>query len=165
MQMMRPKQISIERRRQVYAEITLGSEPRVSFYTMAVLSTIIAVFGLLSNSTAVVIGAMLVAPLMTPILGITLSLTSGDSSLLGRATVAEILGIMLSVGLGFIVGSFIEDVELGSEILSRTRPMLFDIVVAIAAGLAGAYSMVDERLNAALPGVAIATSLVPPLTA
>lgn len=165
MRLVRPRQISIESRSKVYSEIALGSEPGVSFYTMVVLSTVIAAFGLLSNSTAVVIGAMLVAPLMTPILGMTLSLTSGDRSLFGRATLAEILGIILSVGLGFIVGSIVPDIELGPEILSRTTPTVFDIVVAIAAGLAGAYSMVDERLDAALPGVAIATSLVPPLAA
>ncbi|MGV8074164.1 MAG: TIGR00341 family protein [Syntrophobacteraceae bacterium] len=165
MELIRPQHVSLERRHKIYSEIALGSEPRLSFYMMVILSTVIAAFGLLSNSTAVVIGAMLVAPLMTPILGITLSLTSGDKSLLGHATVAEMLGIALSVGLGFIVGTTIPDVELGSEILARTTPTVFDIIVAIAAGLAGAYSMVDERLDAALPGVAIATSLVPPLAA
>jgi uncharacterized hydrophobic protein (TIGR00271 family) len=165
MRLVRPGQIPFERRSKVYSEIAIGSEPGVSFYTMVVLSTVIAAFGLLSNSTAVVIGAMLVAPLMTPILGIALSLTSGDRPLLSRAMVAETLGVMLSVGLGFIVGSVVPDIELGPEILSRTTPTVFDIVVAIAAGLAGAYSMVDERLSATLPGVAIATSLVPPLTA
>jgi uncharacterized hydrophobic protein (TIGR00271 family) len=152
-----------EEKQLVYQNIVDGSEPRLSFYILVVLSTVIAAYGLIANSTAVVIGAMIVAPLMTPIVGIALSLVSGDSHLFKRAMLAEIGGVLCSITLGYLSGSITLGVELSSEILARTQPLPYDILVALAAGLAGAYSLVNSRINAALAGVAIAVSLVPPL--
>lgn len=155
----------IEQKQKIYQSIVEGSEPKISFYILVVLSTVIAAYGLVANSTAVVIGAMIVAPLMTPIVGIALSLVSNDSQLFRHAMIAEIAGVVCSVSLGFLVGKFTYGVELSSEILARTQPLPYDILVAVAAGLAGAYSLVNPRINAALAGVAIAVSLVPPLAA
>ncbi|MGI6549335.1 MAG: TIGR00341 family protein [Syntrophomonadales bacterium] len=152
-----------EQRRVIYQKITDLSSPSPSFHLMVCLSTIIAAFGLLSNSVAVVIGAMLVAPLMGPIFGIALSLSTGNSSLLRRALVAEIIGIMMAVGLSYIIGLVPIRPDFGSEILARTQPTIYDIIVALASGLAGAYALVDEKISPALPGVAIATAIVPPL--
>jgi len=160
----RPR-LATEQRQKIYQSIVDGSEPKISFYILVVLSTIIAAYGLVANSTAVVIGAMIVAPLMTPIIGIALSLVSNDSQLFRHAVIAEVVGVICSVGLGFLVGKFTYGVELSPEILARTQPLPYDILVAIAAGLAGAYSLVNPRINAALAGVAIAVSLVPPLAA
>lgn len=160
----RPR-LATEQRQKIYQTIADGSEPKISFYILVVLSTIIAAYGLVANSTAVVIGAMIVAPLMTPIIGIALSLVSNDSQLFRHAVIAEVVGVICSVGLGFLVGKFTYGVELSPEILARTQPLPYDILVAIAAGLAGAYSLVNPRINAALAGVAIAVSLVPPLAA
>ena len=120
-------------------------------------------FGLVANSTAVVIGAMLVAPLMTPIFGISLALVRGEPQLLGRAARAEIIGVVAAVTMAFILGSLLGDIEPTAEMLSRTRPNLFDLFVAVLAGFAGAYALVDEKISPALPGVAIATAIVPPL--
>lgn len=160
----RPR-LATEQRQKIYQSIVDGSEPKISFYILVILSTIIAAYGLVANSTAVVIGAMIVAPLMTPIIGIALSLVSNDSQLFRHAVIAEVVGVICSVGLGFLVGKFTYGVELSSEILARTQPLPYDILVAVAAGLAGAYSLVNPRINAALAGVAIAVSLVPPLAA
>jgi uncharacterized hydrophobic protein (TIGR00271 family) len=124
---------------------------------------LIASFGLIANSTAVVIGAMLVAPLMTPIFGISLALVRGEAKLLGRAARAEIVGVVAAVTMGFILGLLLGDIEPTPEMLSRTRPNLFDLIVAVLAGFAGAYALVDEKISPALPGVAIATAIVPPL--
>lgn len=157
--------LATEQRQKIYRVITEGCEPKISFYILVVLSTIIAAYGLVANSTAVVIGAMIVAPLMTPIIGIALSLVSNDSELFKHAIMAEVVGVACSVALGFFVGKFTYGVELSSEILARTQPLPYDILVAVAAGLAGAYSLVNPRINAALAGVAIAVSLVPPLAA
>ncbi|MDD5214790.1 MAG: TIGR00341 family protein [Methylococcales bacterium] len=154
-----------EQKEQIYETISQGSEPRLSFYILVILSTIIAAYGLIANSTAVVIGAMIVAPLMTPIVGMALSLVSGDGHLFRAATISEIVGVICSIGLGYLAGDVTFGVELSSEILARTQPLPYDILVAIAAGLAGAYSLVNPRINAALAGVAIAVSLVPPLAA
>jgi len=129
------------------------------------LSAIIATFGLLANSTAVVIGAMLVAPLMGPIFGIALSLATGDRRLLKVALFAEIVGVILAIGLPALIGLIPLRPDFGSEILARTQPTIYDVLIALASGLAGAYALVDEKISPALPGVAIATALVPPLAA
>lgn len=150
-------------RRTVHETIELGSDPKPSFYALVALSSVIAAFGLLLNSTAIVIGAMLIAPLMMPIFGIAMALAVGDTRMFRAAGISEIFGVILCIGLSCLIGWSSLDVGLGSEILARTKPTTYDILVAVAAGLAGAYSLLDERVNAALPGVAISTSLVPPL--
>ena len=155
--------LSPERRQEVSTEIGQMSTPNVSFYVMVAISTIIAAYGLLANSTAVVIGAMLVAPLMGPIFGIALGLLTGDKRMTWTATVSEVMGVILAVGVGVAIGLVPLELDYGSEILSRTQPTIYDIIVALAAGFAGAYAMVHERLSASLPGVAIAVAVVPPL--
>ena len=155
--------INRERFEIVHADISDGSEPALRFYILVVVSTLIASFGLILNSTAVVIGAMLVAPLMTPIFGISLALVRGDTSLFGRAIRAEIFGVIAAVTMSLLLGLTLGDFEPTNEMLSRTSPTLFDLLVAVLAGFAGAYALVDEKLSPALPGVAIATAIVPPL--
>ena len=154
---------SPERVEVVRKEIETGSEPHPRFYSMVAVSTGIAAFGLTMNNTAVVIGAMLVAPLMTPIFGIALSLVRGDGTLLGRSVRAEIAGVILSVGIAVCIGFLIPELDVTEEMLGRTAPTLLDLLVAIFAGTAGAYAMIDERISPALPGVAISTAIVPPL--
>ena len=155
--------ISGERAANVRKIIEDGSEPEMRFYAMAAISSAIATYGLMMNSTAVIIGAMLVAPLMTPIFGISLALVRGDTSLLGRSIRAEIAGIVLCVTIAACFGFLMPELEVTEEMLVRTRPNLLDLLVAMLAGFAGAYAMVDEHISPALPGVAIATAIVPPL--
>ncbi len=155
--------ISRERFEIVRRDIAEGSEPGARFYILVAVSTGIACFGLLANSTAVVIGAMLVAPLMTPIFGMSLALVRGDTRLLGRAVQAEVVGVATSIGMGVSLGFLIGDFQSTPEMLARTQPNLFDLLVAVLSGFAGAYAMLDEKISPALPGVAIATAIVPPL--
>jgi len=155
--------VTPERRIEVFKEISDGSTPAPKFYFMALVSIMIAVLGLLMNSPAVIIGAMLVAPLMTPIFGISMSLVRGGPKLLGRALRAEIIGILICIGISFIFGLLPLAMEPTPEMISRSQPNLLDLLVAIFAGLAGAYAMVDERISPSLPGVAIATAIAPPL--
>jgi uncharacterized hydrophobic protein (TIGR00271 family) len=155
--------ITKDRFETVHRDITDGSEPGPRFYILVAVSTLIASFGLIANSTAVVIGAMLVAPLMTPIFGMALALVRGDAHLLGRAVQAEIVGVVTSVAMGALLGLLLGGFEPTPEMLSRTEPNLFDLLVAVLAGFAGAYALVDEKISPALPGVAIATAIVPPL--
>jgi uncharacterized hydrophobic protein (TIGR00271 family) len=156
-------QVSDDRAMSVLKDIATGSEPEVRFYAMVAASTAIATFGLIKSSTAIVIGAMLVAPLMTPIFGIALALVRGDAILLGRSIRAEIAGIVLTMGLAACFGYLMPELEATPEMLDRTTPNLLDLLVAVFAGFAGAYAMVDEHISPALPGVAIATAIVPPL--
>lgn len=157
------RKASDEERNRASAEITDLSHPSRSFYAMVAVSTTIAAYGLLSNSTAIVIGAMLVAPLMGPIFGVALSLSSGDRSLLRSSLTAEAAGVFISVLIALIIGSLPLRAGFGSEIIARTHPTIYDIIVAVASGIAGAYAMTNPRISPALPGVAISTSLVPPL--
>ncbi len=152
-----------EERKTTYAKICTDSSPSPAFYMMVCISTIIAAYGLLAGSTAVVIGAMLVAPLMGPIFGIALGLSNGDNILLKSALFSEFLGIILAISLAFIIGLVPLRPDFGPEILSRTQPTIYDIIIALVSGLAGAYAMVHKKLSPALPGVAISTALVPPL--
>jgi len=147
----------------VHNDISEGSEPGPRFYILVAVSTLIASFGLLANSTAVVIGAMLVAPLMTPIFGMSLALVRGETKLLGRAVQAEVVGVATSVSMGILLGWVVGSFDATPEMLSRTQPNLFDLLVAVLAGFAGAYALVAEKISPALPGVAIATAIVPPL--
>ena len=144
-----------------------GSQPEARFYIMVVVSTLIAGFGLISNSTAVVIGAMLVAPLMSPIFGISLAVVREDAHLLNRSLQAEFIGMVAAVGMGVVVGWLALKVDpylkVTEQMLSRTHPNLSDLAVAVLAGFGGAYALIDEKISPILPGVAIATAIVPPL--
>lgn len=137
------------------------------FVALMSFSTAIATFGITSDSTAVVIGAMLVAPLMTPILGVSASIVSGWSTRLGRSFAIVMLGIAIAVSLSFLlsryVGGFI-DVARNTQIASRVAPTLVDLAIAVAAGAAGAYANARRDVSDSLPGVAIAVALVPPLS-
>jgi uncharacterized hydrophobic protein (TIGR00271 family) len=155
---------SPERIETVVEDISYGSEPKISFYAMLAASSLIAGFGLIANSTAVIIGAMLVSPLMTPIIGISMALVRGNTALLGRAIRAEALGVVLAVGIAAILGLFPLALQVTPEMLARTEPNLLDLLVAVLAGFAGTYALIDARLSPALPGVAIATAIVPPLS-
>jgi uncharacterized hydrophobic protein (TIGR00271 family) len=155
--------LSSERKLEIVKEIKEGSQPSGSFYTLLLAASLIASFGLMANSTAVVIGAMLVSPLMTPILGMSLALVRGSGKVFWRATQAEIFGVILAIGVAALFGLLPMNLEPTPEMLARTQPNLLDLLVAVLAGFAGAYAMVDERISPALPGVAIATAIVPPL--
>ncbi len=156
-------QLTRGRRLEVYREVADLSAPRPSFYVMVAISATIAAYGLLAGSAAVVIGAMLVAPLMGPIFGIALGLAIGDRRLLGKALLGEVLGILMAVAVGAAIGLLPLRLEFGPEILARTQPTIYDIIVALVSGLAGAYAIVDERISPAMPGVAVAVAVVPPL--
>ena len=143
--------------------VAAGSALTGSYLAMNAAATVIAALGLLQNSGAVIIGAMLIAMLFGPIVGIALGLAEGELPLLGRSLVSEIVGVAWVLAIGFIVGVLSHRLPLGNEILSRTSPNLLDLSVGLAGGLAGGYTYVAAGLPGVIVGVAIATSLVPPL--
>ncbi len=130
---------------------------------MISLSAAIATFGLLQNSAAVIIGAMLVAPLMAAIFGLSLGIVRGDLRLLQRGLSATLRGALLAVAVGFLLTLLMAELPYSSEVLHRTAPNLLDLGVALASGAAGAYALCRKEVSASLPGVAIAAALVPPL--
>jgi uncharacterized hydrophobic protein (TIGR00271 family) len=139
---------------------------RTGFLIMLVLSAIIAISGVLADSTATVIGAMIIAPLGTPILGIGFGIVTGHLSLVLRSMAWVAVGLAIVVTLGWLFAFFISDpqsLSTNSQILGRTSPRLLDLLAALATGTAGAFAMCRRDLSAVLPGVAISISLVPPL--
>jgi len=137
--------------------------PSIRFWILLLLSTVIAAFGLLTNSAAVIIGAMIIAPLMGPILASALAIDAGDYRLLGKALTAEVLGVLAAISLGFVIGHIPMNFGVTNEMLARTTPTLFDLFIAAASGLAAGYATVDKKIGSALAGVAISVALVPPL--
>lgn len=152
---------------QVFFEGDERNERLVRFSVLVVLSTMIAAFGLLADSVAVVIGAMLVAPLMGPILGVAVSVVLTASRQLvrsGRTVLGGAAGVIV-VGwfISFLASGPITDANLPGEVLGRTGPGLLDLGIAVSAGLAAGYLTVDRKAAAGAAGVAIAVALVPPL--
>ncbi len=156
-------QMNRDDRIQVYERIKTGSQWGFDFMMLTALSTSIAAFGLIQSSAAVVIGAMLVAPLMTPMLGAGLALLQGNRNLLIDALRAVALGFALALAIGCLVGLLSPVKVLTSEMQARGAPTLLDLSVALLAGFAAAYAYARPHLLAALPGVAIAAALVPPI--
>lgn len=137
------------------------------FGSLIVLSAAIAGFGLLADSAGVVIGAMLVAPLMTPIQALGAALVQGSVRRMVVSALVVLSGFLGAVVTGFLVaviggGSVAVD-ALPQEILARTAPGLIDLGIAVAAGAAGGYVIARPAVSNALPGVGIAVALVPPL--
>ena len=139
---------------------------RSGFLIMLTLSALIAIAGVLTDSTATVIGAMIIAPLGTPILGIAWGIVSGHLSLVIRSILWVASGLVIVVGLGLLFAVFVatpESLATNSQVTGRTSPSLMDLVAALATGFAGGFAMCRRDLSSVLPGVAIAISLVPPL--
>jgi uncharacterized hydrophobic protein (TIGR00271 family) len=155
--------LDLHEQTQVYKAIREGAEPKIDFFVMIALSAAIATFGLLQNSPAVIIGAMLVAPLMAAIFGLSLSVVRGDVRLLRRAAGATLRGMLLAIAVGLLLTMILPDSPLPNEVIGRAQPNLLDLGVALASGAAGAYALCRKEVSASLPGVAIAAALVPPL--
>ncbi|MBB5915322.1 putative hydrophobic protein (TIGR00271 family) [Nocardia transvalensis] len=142
------------------------SAKRSAFWIMLVLSAVIAISGVVGDSTATVIGAMIVAPLSVPILGVGLGIATTDGRLIGRSASLVLAGILLVVGLGFLFAQVLPnpvDVLSNSQVTGRTSPKLMDLTAALATGVVAAVAITRRDVGDVLPGVAIAISLVPPL--
>ncbi|MCU0844355.1 MAG: TIGR00341 family protein [Spirochaetes bacterium] len=147
----------------VFRVLSEGARPSIEYYLLTVLSCLIATAGLLQGSPAVIIGAMIVAPLMTPILAFSLGVIWGDVTLIRTALGSLLKGTLLAVGISAALSSLIPIAGYNPEILARTTPNLFDIIVAMASGLVGAYGNANKKISNTLVGIAIAVALMPPL--
>ena len=156
-------QLSVSERSEVYSLMRHSARATVDFYMLTSLASAIALLGLLLNSSAVIIGAMLVAPLMSPILATAQGIVQGNLYLIRRALASTIKGSAAAVGVATGLTLLLPATAPTSEILARVEPNLLDLLVAMAAGGAAAYAMSRKSVAAALPGVAISVALVPPL--
>jgi uncharacterized hydrophobic protein (TIGR00271 family) len=152
-------------RQRVMAELAIKRQDHWAFRfsVMLTLSVVVAVMGLSADSAAVVIGAMLLAPLMQPVLATAACISMALFRKSLRAFAVVVLSSGWAIVLSYVLAAFFVNGELPNEVTSRTAPDIRDLVVALAAGTAGAYATVRKDASASLPGVAVAVALVPPL--
>ncbi len=149
-------------REELYAEATQGIEVTSSFVALVALSVVVAAVGLVRDNTAVVIGAMVIAPLLGPNVTLSLATTLGDMSLARRSVAANLVGVGLVLALSALIGAIVHPDPTVPSILSRTSVGLSDVAVAFAAGAAGAIAYTSGIAGPVI-GVMVAVALVPPL--
>ena len=150
-------------RTELYEARIASSKPSLGFFILLISSAVIATLGLISNSTAVVIGAMIVAQLMDPIFSLAFGLAVSDGRLIRRSAVTVGFGVLAVVGTASLISWGLGVSYVQSQITGRTSPNLIDLGIAIAAAVAGSFSMTRKQLSNSIAGVAIAVALVPPL--
>lgn len=148
-------------------ELISESTPRHDFSLMMLLSVLMAACGILINSAAVIIGSMLIAPLLSPILSLSLGIVMSDAKLITRSFYTIVKATVFSLLAAAILAAFIIPQGYGvtAELTARTSTSIIYVVIAIIAGLAASFAYVKPQLNKTLPGVAIAVALIPPLAA
>lgn len=133
------------------------------YLILIISSCAIATLGLLSNSTAVIIGAMLIAPLMLPIRAVAFGALSGNPMLFRTGIVSILSGTGLAIFISCSIGWMAGITSFGSEILARTQPTLLDLGIAVMAGGIGGYAKIEPRISGTIAGTAIAVALMPPV--
>ena len=148
-------------REELYSEIDRGARVDSAFLLLVVLSTVVAAIGLLDGSTAIIIAAMLIAPLLGPNVAMAFGSVLGDRQLLARAAIANSAGVGLSIACAAGAGLLLPADPASAELLARTKLGYDSVVLALASGAAGALSL-TTRLPSALTGVMVAVALLPP---
>ena len=154
-----------DQRVELVQRLETGAYWSFSFGFMTALSTAIASLGLIQDSTAIVIGAMVVAPLMTPLVAAGLGLVQGNLQIFRESLKTVSIGVGLALFVSIFFGLVVPQSDVSSELLARAFPNVLDLAVAFFAGAAAAYAVARPELLGALSGVAIAVALVPPLAA
>ncbi len=135
-----------------------------TYLILMILSTLLATTGLFANSAPVIIGAMILAPLMAPIISLSMGVIRTDKFLLFKSIKTLSIGIFMALLFSATYTLFIPLEQITSEMQGRLHPNLLDLLVAIFSGIAGAYATSKEEVAKSLAGVAIAVALVPPLS-
>ena len=166
----RQNNLSAEQRHEILNQLFFEGEEKMpyvkQFYLLLALSAIIASFGLARNSSAVVIGAMLLSPLMTPILAFAASLVMGWPVRAGRTAMRLFFATAFVFGIAYLILFIFQvpsNVVIPEEIIARTNPKMAELIIGLCAGIAAAYMLIYKETLSALPGVAISVALVPPL--
>jgi len=153
----------------VLNDLVDAASPGTDFFIMILFSSAIATFGLIADLSVVTIGAQLIDPLMSPILGLAIASLSGLTRMFNRSFIAIIEGAGAAIGISALISFFTYRLpysihaSIPHEIMVRTTASPLDLGIAVVGGAAAAYALAHPRLDAALPGVAIATALMPPL--
>lgn len=157
--------ITVQEKKDATELIFTQSSPSTNFFLMIILSVLMASFGLITNNPTVIIGSMMIAPILYPILGFAMSIVMFDFGLMHHSFVTTLKAIFLSILSSSVISFLLFPQSSGytEEILSRIDSSLFSCLIGVIAGLAAAFAVVKPKLNETLPGVALSVSLVPPL--
>ncbi|MBI1261522.1 MAG: TIGR00341 family protein [Rhizobiales bacterium] len=148
-------------REQLFVEISRGAQIDPNFVWLVLLSTVVAAIGLMNNNVAVIIAAMVIAPLLGPNLALAFGTALGDRELILRAALANLMGLTLSIVGSGLIGYFMGGDYTGPEFMTRTELGYDSILLALAAGAAGALSL-TSNVSSAVVGVMVAVALLPP---
>ncbi|MGW8161852.1 MAG: TIGR00341 family protein [Desulfobulbales bacterium] len=154
---------SEERFKDLFSALRVDARFGVIYLVLMLLSTILATTGLYLNSASVIIGAMLLAPLMAPIVSLAMGILRQDVWLMKKSIGTIVLGIILALMTAAVMTLFFTYKPVTGEMEARLSPTVLDLIVAITAGVAGAYTKSHKEILQSLAGVAIAVALVPPL--
>ncbi|HHW75995.1 MAG TPA: DUF389 domain-containing protein [Xanthomonadaceae bacterium] len=154
---------STEEFKDLYLALRDNARPAPAYLTLMVLATLLATIGLFADSAPVIIGAMILAPLMAPIISLAMAVVRQDNVLLADSLGTLGIGVLLALGCAAALTWVIPLQVVTGEIAARLNPTLLDLGVAIVSGVAGAYAHAREEVARSLAGVAIAVALVPPL--
>ena len=149
--------------KKLHQELSIDATWNLNYIAFTLTACLIATFGLISNSTAVIIGAMLIAPLMLPLRGLAFSALEGDFPLFVKAFLSVTGATVTSIFLSWLIGTIASLPEFGSEVLSRTQPNLVDLGIAVTAGGISGFAKIRKEVSDALAGTAISVALMPPL--
>lgn len=150
--------------RELFVALRDNAKPSTSYLVLMVLSVLLALTGLYANSAPVIIGAMILAPLMSPIVSLAMGLARTEFTMIRNSIQALLAGIGLGLFCSIIVAWLMPLENLTSEMQARLSPTLLDLSIAVISGVAGAYAHAKEEIAKSLAGVAIAVALVPPLS-
>ncbi|MEX0652379.1 MAG: TIGR00341 family protein [Candidatus Paceibacterota bacterium] len=146
-------------------QLIADSTPSFDFFLMVTLSILMATFGMLLDSPAIVIGSMLIAPILHPVLSLSLGISLSDYNLIGRSFYTLIKAVVIGIGSAILATLFFsKEVYMTGEIIARIEPNLIFFAIAIVSGIAVSYSLVKPELSDTLPGVAVSVALIPPLS-
>jgi len=137
------------------------SEVNSQYLLLVVFSAVISSLGLMLDNIAVIVGAMVIAPVLGPILAITIGIVLGNIKLIWKGFYAEIIAVLIAIAIGATFGLFIPNVGITNSLEVRMYPTMADIIIAMAAGAAGAYILIKGQLESGLVGVMVAASLIP----
>ncbi|ENH95693.1 hypothetical protein J416_14592 [Gracilibacillus halophilus YIM-C55.5] len=155
------REITRASRQELFHVVQSKSQATTNYIWLSILSSIVATAGIVKDSAAIVIGAMAIAPLISPFTSLSFSATLGDYHILRRALLTSLYGLAIPIGIAMLFGFIFPLPQNSAEFLARTNIQFMDIAVALAAGTAGALSFA-KRVSEALVGVMVSVALLPP---
>lgn len=157
------KPLTLRQSRTIWRDLWTEAQIDLPYLALIVSSCAIATFGLVANSAAVIIGAMIIAPLMLPIRSLAFGGLIGSWRLIRQSLLAIAVGTLIALALSWGLGALMGISQFGSEIQGRSQPNLLDLGVAITAGAIGGYAKIESKISGSLAGTAIAVALMPPV--